>query len=95
MQIEITGHHVEVTEAMRTHVLDKFSRLERHFDKVLEIHVILSVEKLAQKAEATVHINGANLFAEDTQEDLYAAIDNLVDKLDRQVIKHKEKHLSH
>jgi putative sigma-54 modulation protein len=53
------------------------------------------VEKLAQKAEATVHINGANLFAEDTQEDLYAAIDHLVDKLDRQVLKHKEKHLNH
>lgn len=95
MQIEITGHHVEVTEAMRNHVLEKFSTLKRHFDKVLEVHVILSVEKLAQKAEATLHINGANLFAEDTQEDLYVAIDHLVNKLDRQVIKHKEKHLNH
>ena len=95
MQIEITGHHIEVTEAMRSHVLEKFSRLKKHFDKVLEVHVILSVEKLSQKAEATVHINGANLFAEYTQEDLYTAIDNLVDKLDRQVLKHKEKHLNH
>ncbi|MEY4684211.1 MAG: hypothetical protein RLZ25_670 [Pseudomonadota bacterium] len=95
MQIEITGHHIDVTEAMRSHVLEKFSRLKKHFDKVLEVHVILSVEKLSQKAEATVHINGANLFAEDSQEDLYTAIDNLVDKLDRQVLKHKEKHLNH
>lgn len=95
MQIEITGHHIDVTEAMRSHVLEKFSRLEKHFDKLLEVHVILSVEKLSQKAEATVHINGANLFAEDTQTDLYTAIDNLVDKLDRQVLKHKEKHLNH
>ncbi|HAZ41840.1 MAG TPA: ribosome-associated translation inhibitor RaiA [Methylococcaceae bacterium] len=95
MQIEITGHHIDVTEAMRSHVLEKFSRLEKHFDKLLEVHVILSVEKLSQKAEATVHINGANLFAEDTQADLYTAIDNLVDKLDRQVLKHKEKHLNH
>ena len=95
MQIEITGHHIDVTDSIRSHVLEKFSRLKKHFDKVLEVHVILSVEKLSQKAEATVHINGANLFAEDTQEDLYAAIDNLVDKLDRQVLKHKEKHLNH
>jgi len=95
MQIEITGHHIDVTEAMRSHVLEKFSRLEKHFDKLLEVHVILSVEKLSQTAEATVHINGANLFAEDTQADLYTAIDNLVDKLDRQVLKHKEKHLNH
>jgi len=95
MQIEITGHHIDVTEAMRSHVLEKFSRLAKHFDKLLEVHVILSVEKLSQKAEATVHINGANLFAEDTQADLYTAIDNLVDKLDRQVLKHKEKHLNH
>lgn len=95
MQIEITGHHIEVTDAIRNHVLDKFSRLKKHFDKVLEVHVILSVEKLSQKAEASVHINGANLFAEDTQEDLYTAIDHLVDKLDRQVLKHKEKHLNH
>jgi putative sigma-54 modulation protein len=95
MQIEITGHHIDVTEAMRSHVLEKFSRLEKHFDKLLEVHVILSVEKLSQKAEAPVHINGANLFAEDTQADLYTAIDNLVDKLDRQVLKHKEKHLNH
>ena len=95
MQIEITGHHVEVTGGIRTHVLEKFARLERHFEKVMEVHVILTVEKHGQKAEATVHVNGANLFAEDTQEDLYVAIDHLADKLDRQLVKHKEKHLNH
>lgn len=95
MQIEISGHHVEITEGIRTHVLDKFQRLERHSDKVMEVHVILTVEKHAQKAEATVHIQGANLFAEDSQEDLYVAIDHLADKLDKQLLKHKEKHLNH
>lgn len=91
MQITITGHHIDVTDSLRNYVNEKFQRLERHFDQVLDTHVILSVEKLAQKAEATVHVNGATLFAEDEQADLYAAIDNLVDKLNRQTIKHKEK----
>ncbi|QSA97952.1 ribosome hibernation-promoting factor, HPF/YfiA family [Methylococcus sp. EFPC2] len=91
MQLNISGHHIEVTDALKNYVTEKFQRLERHFDQVIDIQVILSVEKLAQKAESTVHVNGANLFAEDTQEDLYAAIDGLVDKLDRQIIKHKEK----
>jgi putative sigma-54 modulation protein len=95
MQLTITGHHIEVTEALRNHVTEKFARIARHFDKVMEVHVVLEVQKLQQKAEATVHVNGANLFAEDTQEDLYSAIDNLIDKLDRQVLKHKEKHLNH
>ena len=95
MQLTITGHHIEVTEALRNHVTEKVARLARHFDKVMEVHVVLEVQKLQQKAEATVHVNGANLFAEDTQEDLYSAIDNLIDKLDRQVLKHKEKHLNH
>jgi putative sigma-54 modulation protein len=95
MQTTITGHHIEVTESLRNYVNEKFQRLERHFDQVINTHVILSVEKLVQKAEATVHVNGANLFAEDSQEDLYAAIDALVDKLDRQIIKHKEKQSGH
>ena len=91
MQIKITGHHVEVTEALRNFVNEKFQRLERHFEHVIDTHVILSVEKLVQKAEATVHVNGANLFAEQEHSDLYAAIDGLIDKLDRQTIKYKEK----
>ena len=95
MQITITGHHVEVTDSLRNYVTEKLARIKRHFDQVIQINVILQVEKLAQKAEATVIVNGANLFAEDTQEDMYAAIDALVDKLDRQVTKHKEKIQQH
>jgi len=95
MQVSVTGRHVEVTEAMKQHVEDKISKLKRHFDHVTDIHVILTVEKLEQKAEATVQISGAKLFADDVKEDMYAAIDNMVDKLDRQIIKHKEKVQSH
>ncbi|CCE22345.1 ribosome hibernation-promoting factor, HPF/YfiA family [Methylotuvimicrobium alcaliphilum] len=95
MQISVSGHHIEVTESLRTFVESKFEKLERHFDHVTDVHVVLTVEKLNQKAEATVQISGAKLFAEDTQEDMYVAIDKLVDKLDRQIIKHKEKTSSH
>lgn len=95
MQVSISGHHVEVTESLRNHVEDKIGKLKRHFDNVTDVHVILTVEKLVQKAEATVQISGAKLFAEDHQEDMYVAIDNMVDKLDRQIIKHKEKISSH
>ncbi|MEE9355610.1 MAG: ribosome-associated translation inhibitor RaiA [Methylococcaceae bacterium] len=95
MQISITGHHLEVTDSLKSYVETKFQKLERHFDHVTDVHVILGVEKLNQKAEATVQISGAKLFAEDHQEDMYAAIDSLVDKLDRQVKKHKEKISNH
>lgn len=95
MQISVTGHHLDVTEALKSYVESKFEKLERHFDHVTDVHVILTVEKLDQKAEATVQISGAKLFAEDRQEDMYAAIDGLVDKLDRQIKKHKEKITSH
>jgi len=91
MQVSITGHHVEVTEAMKQHVEEKIGKLKRHFDNVTDVHVILTVEKLEQKAEATVQISGATLFADDAQENMYTAIDSMVDKLDRQIIKHKEK----
>lgn len=91
MQVSITGHHLEVTDALKIHVKDKISKLQRHFDHVTDVHVILTIEKLSQKAEATVQISGATLFAEDHQEDMYMAIDLMVDKLDRQIIKHKEK----
>ncbi|MGX2040971.1 ribosome hibernation-promoting factor, HPF/YfiA family [Methylocaldum sp. MU1018] len=95
MQISITGHHVEVTEALKSYVMEKMQRIERHFDKIVNVHVVLEVEKLIQKAEATVQVNGANLFAQEESEDLYAAIDGMADKLDRQILKHKEKIQEH
>ena len=95
MQISLTGNHVDLTEPLREYVNAKMERLERHCDIVNDIHVVLSVEKLRHKAEATVHINGNNLFADSVQEDMYAAIDALTDKLDRQVKKHKEKMTDH
>ncbi|TVS17144.1 MAG: ribosome-associated translation inhibitor RaiA [Gammaproteobacteria bacterium] len=91
MQINISGHHIDVTEAMRQYVLEKFEKLERHFEHITNIHVILEVEKNRQTAEARIHIKGGELFADATSEDLYAAIDMLIDKLDRQILKHKEK----
>lgn len=91
MQLNLTGHHVEITEPLRTYVDEKMAKLERHFDHITNVHVILNVEKLTQKAEATVHLHGGEIFAEAEHQDMYAAIDALVDKLDRQVIKHKEK----
>jgi putative sigma-54 modulation protein len=95
MQVIVTGHHLEVTEALKAHVDAKFEKLARHFDNVTDVHVILSVEKLIKKAEATLKLNGATVFAEDHQEDMYAAIDEMVDKLERQITKHKEKHALH
>ena len=95
MQVIVTGHHLEITDALKAHVDAKFEKLARHFDNVTDVHVILSVEKLVQKAEATLQLSGAKLFAEDHQEDMYAAIDAMVDKLERQISKHKEKTGSH
>lgn len=95
MQIQLTGHHLELTDALRTYVTSKFERIARHFEQVLDVHVVLSVEKLVQKAEATVHVSGGNVFADAKAEDMYAAIDALVDKLDRQIKKHKEKISDH
>ena len=95
MQVNLTGHHVDITDALRAYVDEKIAKLERHFDHVSNVHVILSVEKLNKKAEATVHIAGAAVFAESVHEDMYAAIDALVDKLDRQVLRHKEKLKKH
>ncbi|MCV6604324.1 MAG: ribosome-associated translation inhibitor RaiA [Porticoccaceae bacterium] len=91
MQLNISGHHVEVTEPLRSYVISKLDRLQRHNDKITSTNVILSVEKLVQKAEATVHVSGGEFFADSEHDDLYAAIDTLIDKLDRQLIKHKEK----
>lgn len=95
MQINITGHHIDVTEALRTYVSEKMTKLERHFDHVTNVHVILTVEKQIQKAEANVHVSGADLFAQHETADMYASIDGLIDKLDRQIIKHKEKMNDH
>ena len=95
MQTILSGHHVEITDALRQYVNAKMERLERHFDNVTDIHVVLSVEKLRQKAEATLLLSGSKLFADATDEDMYAAIDALADKLDRQVKKHKEKITDH
>jgi putative sigma-54 modulation protein len=95
MQVSLSGHHVEITESMRNYVNEKVGRLDRHFDQALDIHIVLTVEKLRHKAEATLHVSGSNLYADDVQEDMYAAIDGLVDKLDRQGKKHKEKIKSH
>ncbi|HEY9032954.1 MAG TPA: ribosome-associated translation inhibitor RaiA [Pseudomonadales bacterium] len=91
MQINISGHHVEVTPALRDYVTGKLDKLERHFDNITIINVTLAVEKLRQMAEATVHISGADLFAQCESPDMYASIDALVDKLDRQILKHKGK----
>lgn len=94
MQINISGHHVEVTPALREYVNNKFTKLQRHFDQITNTDVTLTVEKLIQKAEASVHVAGADLFAACESGDMYAAIDSLTDKLDRQIIKHKEKNIS-
>lgn len=95
MQINFTGHGMEVTTALRTFTQEKFDKLERHFDKITAINVIFDVEKLRQIAEATILVNKGELHASAESEDMYAAIDELVDKLDRQLIKHKEKMRDH
>ena len=95
MNINITGHHVEVTPAIRDYVTAKLDRVIRHFDNVTSVHVILSVDKLNQKAEITLHVKGRDIYADSIEPDLYAAIDMLIDKLDRQVVKYKEKQSNH
>lgn len=95
MQINITGHRLEVTPALRAFAEEKFNKLERHSDHITAIHVVFDVEKLRQIAEATVYVAKGELHASSEAEDLYAAIDTLIDKLDRQLIKHKEKIRKH
>ncbi len=95
MQLSISGHHLEVTEAINNYVQTKFSKLDKHNNSITNAHVILSVEKLEQKAEADIHVKGGNIHADAIETDLYAAIDKMVHKLDKQLIKHKEKHRSH
>lgn len=97
MHIDLTGNHVDLTDALRDYVKEKMGRLERHFDHVTKTHVILEVDKKRHIAEATVNVPGANgnLHATAEHDDMYAAIDGLIDKLDRQIIKHKEKLKDH
>lgn len=95
MHLSVTGHHVEVSAPLKDYVVNKIEKLERHFDHVSDVHCILTVEKLRHKAEATVFVNGGTIYADATEEDMYAAIDGLVDKLDRQVRKYKEKLVDH
>ncbi len=95
MQLSVTGHHVEVSAPLREYVANKIEKIERHFDHVSDVHCILTVEKLRHKAEATINVNGGTIYADATEEDMYAAIDGLVDKLDRQVKKYKEKMADH
>ena len=95
MNLSISGHHVEVTPALREYVTSKLARIRNHFDHVIDVSVILSVEKLVQRAEVTLRVTGKDIFAEATHADLYAAVDTLMDKLDRQVIKYKQKRQDH
>jgi len=95
MQIQLSGHHLDITPTLRDYVHGKLARLERHAGHVGHVHVVLSVEKLRRRAEATVQLNPGTVFADAEDEDLYAAIDALVDKLDRQVKKLKERSANH
>jgi len=95
MQINISGHHVDITPALRDYVNEKLQRIERHFEHITDIHCVLTVEKLEHKAEATVYLSGNSLHAHSVESDMYAAIDTMVDKLDRQVRRHKGKITDH
>jgi putative sigma-54 modulation protein len=95
MQLNVSGHHIEVTDALRGYVESKIEKIERHFDLVSDISCVLTVEKLRHKAEARVNVNGGTIYADNTEEDMYAAIDGLVDKLERRVRKYKEKLVDH
>lgn len=100
MNLTISGHHLEVSPALRSYVTSKLERITRHFDQVVDVKVVLTVEKLKdkdsrQRAECNIHVKGNDMFAENAHADLYAAVDGLVDKLDRQVVKHKNRITDH
>jgi putative sigma-54 modulation protein len=100
MNLTISGHHLEVTPALRTYVTGKLDRITRHFDQVVDVKVLLSIENQTekerrQKAECNIHVKGSDMFAESANADMYAAVDELVDKLDRQVVKHKDRLQNH
>jgi len=91
MNLNLSGHHLEITPALRSYVEEKLARVTRHFDHVIDAHVVLSVDKLRQKAEVTLHVRGKDIHCASEEQDLYAAIDLVTDKLDRQVLKYKSK----
>ena len=95
MQLKLAGHHVDVTPALRIYVEKKLERVVRHFENVIDVHCVLTVEKLEHKAEATLGVSGAVIHADAIDSDMYAAIDALADKLERRVRKHKEKQADH
>ena len=95
MQLSVTGHHIEVTASLRAYIQKKLERIVRHFDQVIDVHCVLTVEKLDHKAEATLHVSGSSIHADAIDADMYAAIDALIDKLDRQIKRHKEKVTDH
>ena len=95
MNLNLTGHHLEITPAIRAYVINKLERVTRHFDHVIDVNVVLSVDKLQRIVEANVHVRGKEIHAESVDADMYAAIDALADKLDRQVVKYKEKLTDH
>ena len=95
MNLHLTGHHLEITPSIREYVSGKLTRITHHFDHVTDVNVTLTVEKLAHKVEASIHVRGKDIFCESADTDMYAAVDGLIDKLDRAIIKHKEKSLQH
>lgn len=95
MQIKITGNHVDTGDALKSFIEDKMQRIERHVKPIQQVHFVLHLDKNQHRAEATINVKGAQLFAESVGENMYSAIDTLIDKLDRQAIKHKEKMKDH
>jgi putative sigma-54 modulation protein len=95
MQLSVTGHHLEVTPALRSYVEKKLTRIMRHFEQVIDSHFVLTVDKLQHKAEATLHVSGETIHALASDGDMYAAIDALADRLERRIRKHKEKLTDH
>jgi putative sigma-54 modulation protein len=95
MQLNISGHHLDITPALRQHSNEKLSKIKHHFNQVINVNMILEVQKDIQMAEATIHLSGTDLFAKAQSSDMYASIDQLINKLDSQIIKHKEKLHSH
>jgi putative sigma-54 modulation protein len=95
MNLNLTGNHLDITPALRDYVIAKLDRITRHFDHVIDVNVVLAVDKLQHKVEVNLHTRGKDIHVEAIEGDMYAAIDVLIDKLDRQVVKHKEKLTGH
>ena len=95
MQLNLSGHHLDITSSIRQHTSDKLTKIKHHFDNIMNVNMTLEVQKDLQKAEATIHVSGADLFAKAESNDMYASIDQLINKLESQIIKHKEKLQNH